>query len=170
MEWSPIFSGLVGAIAAAVLGYLTIRSHAHAVKDEDGWKSLRPSFMVHFAFFGSFAFSSLMAWIYLFVGSSRPDAARQELLMLLLGGAFGAGALWTLWSYYLMTVRWKGSKLQFGRFGRIQEKRVQEIATKRYVAWRSEYSVEFDDGARLIFSPYQKGGLELARKLHLPEP
>ena len=170
MEWSPLYSGLVGAIVATALGYWTITYQEKVERDANGWMALRPTATVHFAFIGSFAFSALMLWLYLFVGSARTDADTQEFMMLVLFAVFGVAAMWTFWSAYLYKVRWKGSKIEFGRLGRIHRYKVQQIAAKKYVAWRSEYAIEFEDGQRLFFSPYMRGGLELARKLGLEEP
>jgi hypothetical protein len=170
MEWHSVLSGLIGGAAAAALGYWSLRSQKGAKRDQDNWRQLGTGWLLHFAFFGSVAFAGFMLWLYLFVGSARADAATQELFTVLLFIAFATASLWLLWHYYLVSVHWRDAALRVRRLGRVHEYAASQIVRKRYVSWRSEYVLEFDDGRRIVFSPYARGGIELAEALNLPLP
>ena len=170
MDWTANLSGLLGASIAALLGYWSLRNQKSARKNAEGWKALSPSGYLHFAFFGSLAFATLILWVRLFVGSSRPDAATQENIMVVLIVVFASAALWLWWNYYAVGISWRGRMIRIHRGRRVTEYRLDQIASKRFVVWRSEYVLEFSDGRKVVFSPYMRGGKELAEKLGLPLP
>ena len=85
-DWvRPLVSGLVGAVVVFVLSMLATR----APEDKSGWRRIVPSPM-HWTGVGlGTAMVLLMAYVRLFVGSSRADAERQMAILSWLIAAFG---------------------------------------------------------------------------------
>lgn len=125
-----------------------------------GWRALRPGFGHWFAAVGSAAFSTLLAWVYLFVGSARRDAAFQMKVAFLLSIAFGLCAIYGAWRVRAIkreNIRWRGARIvRLGHDG--QE---QQFDTGRAVGWRRTLSglhvLAFADGSTLSVDPFANG-------------
>jgi hypothetical protein len=152
-------AGILGlTVALAVLSCLVAMLTRQVVPAK--WRALRPGFGHWFAAAGSAAFSTLMAWVYLFVGSSRRDAPFQMRIAFLLSVAFGLGAIYSAWRIRAIkreNIRWLGTRIvRTGRDG--QE---QTVDNGRAFGWRRTFSglcvLGFSDGSILYLDPYTKG-------------
>lgn len=103
---SALISGLIGGAIAGGLGALALRTQSDARITREGWKRLRPNWLMHFALVGCFAFVGAMGYFFWLGGSARADADKQNLWALLLLLAFAAGGIWTLFAAYLRRVEW----------------------------------------------------------------
>lgn len=108
---TPLPLGLVVAAHAACLGSL-IGVIVSPRLSYPGWRVVGPSGTHWFCFAGSWAFGSLMSWVWLFVGSDRADAAFQMRIALLLAVVFCTAA--ALSAFFIarlkrMQLRWRGS-------------------------------------------------------------
>ncbi len=77
-----------------------------------GWRRLRPSGMHWTALVLSAGLTALMLYVWLFVGSSRADAATQMKVLLGLIIAGSAAALYMLVVCFLVHVRWDGQRIE----------------------------------------------------------
>jgi hypothetical protein len=157
-------------VALAVLGCLAALLARQDVPT--GWRALRPGLGHWFAALGSTAFSTLVAWVYLFVGSARRDAAFQMRVAFLLSLAFGLGAIYSAWRIRAIkreNTRWRGTRVvRRGRDG--QE---QVIDNGRAFGWRRTFSgwfvLGFSDGSILYVDPHAKGADDIMGDLGPPE-
>ncbi len=96
--------------------------------DEEGWSSITLGPWGYGAATGAAAFSLLLFYVWLFVGSSRADAAIQMLICLLLSLAFLAISLFTLVSARWRRVQWRDGILRVTPLmGREQVYRLDEL-------------------------------------------
>ena len=87
-------SGLImlGAVATCI-ALLIAAIAATPAATKAGWMLVRPGGMHWFSFYGSAALFALIAWVWIFVGSARQDAAFQMRIAFWLSFAFGIGAV-----------------------------------------------------------------------------
>jgi hypothetical protein len=116
-----------------------------------------------FAFLGCWALSTLISWVWLFVGSARHDADEQMRYALLLVLAFGAGAAWS--GLYIArlrraALRWRGTAIRWRERGRdIDEDMTDFDAFRR--AFSGALHVRFRDGTILKLDPYARNAEDL---------
>jgi hypothetical protein len=168
---TPLTLGALGlTVGLAILGCLLALFSRQTVPK--GWRALRPGSGHWIAAILSAALSTLVAWVYLFVGSSRSDAAFQMRIAFLLSLAFGLGAIYSAWRIRAIkreNVRWRGTKvLRVGPDG-------QEVAVDNGHAfgWRRTFSgwyvLGFADGSMLYVDPYTRGADSIMVALGPPE-
>lgn len=168
MDFSPsLFPRLlVMALAGAVVLALAAAS-AQARPDHRGWRAIRPGPMHWTALILSAGLTCLLAYVWLFVGSSRPDAERQMNILFWLIVAFGGGGLIAGWSILAIgrrATRWRGQTIVFaGPDGETTRAfaDVEALASSPLGSMR----IIFRDGVRLVVDPYAKGASELLDKL-----
>lgn len=160
--------GLTVALSAlGCLSALLIRQRVPT-----GWSALRPGFGHWFAAAGSAAISTLVAWVYIFVGSARRDAAFQMKVAFALAIAFGLCAVYGAWRIRAIkreNVRWRGMRIvRTGGDG--QE---QSLDAGRAIGWQRNFSgywvLAFADGAPLYLDPFCKGSDAFMAKFGPPE-
>ena len=168
---TPLTLGALGlTVGLAILGCLIALLARQVVPV--GWRALRPGFGHWFAAVGSAAFSTLVAWVYLFVGSARRDAAFQLKVAFLLSAAFGLCAIYGAWRIRAIkreNLRWRGTRIvRTGRDG--QE---QAVDKGRAFGWRRTFSgryvLAFADGSTLDVDPYTNGSDAFMGELGPPE-
>lgn len=163
-----MLSGLVGAAIAFAVGAVARRRQKPAVLRHGGWKALRPSWLSiqTVAVAGCAAFASFLAWFLASGGSTRPDAATQNAIALLLLCASLAAAAWVAWTYYGRTIMWRGDELRVRTlFGRENVRRVSEVKDVTESDFAGDYRVTFRDGSRLRFPTDFHGSRELVVRL-----
>lgn len=164
---SAIISGLIGGAVAAVLASWAERGRRKARKDSQGWRSLRPGWLLHGTFVGCFALVAFISFFLLNGGSARSDADTQNLYALGLLIAFALGAVYVAWITYGRTVAWLGGKIKTTDvFGRERFYRLCDIDQINETLSGSDYVIRFTDGSRLKFSKYMHGVPEFLK--HLP--
>lgn len=136
------------------------------------WRALRPGPGHWFAALGSTAISALVAWVYIFVGSVRRDAAFQMQVAFYLSVAFGLCAIYSAWRVRAIkreNIRWRGTRIILSQ--RDDHDRMQDGGSA--VAWWKTlsglYAMRFADGSTLYIDPFTKGSDEFAGRFGPPE-
>lgn len=101
------------AFAAPLAVWTMIGLHKKgATEAAGGWRRLSPSAMNWAGLVLSFGLTGFMLYIWLFVGSSRPDGAFQMKVLLGLIVAGTASTLYMLAECFLVCVRWNGERIE----------------------------------------------------------
>lgn len=126
--------------------------------DYHGWRSITPGAM-HWTGLGlSTALTALFAYVWLFVGSSRPDGAQQMTILFWLILVFGVGAIisgLTIRSIRKSDVRWRGRSIAFSSKAGLEKRKIEDVADLRSTPLGM--SVRFTDGTSLVLDPYAAG-------------
>lgn len=163
---SPLLSGLAGAIIAFALVTLAERRQRAGFGGADGWTVLRPGWLIKFAVLLCTMLTVLIGYFFWGGGSTRADAATQNLYALSLLLVFGAGAIYLLWTSYARTVAWKGDELRVRQaFAGETVQRFSDVASAEKNDARGEYRLMFRDGSTLGVSVYFEGARELIEQL-----
>jgi hypothetical protein len=141
---------MVGGVHLACLIALAMLFR-NAPPESPGWRVVGPSGTHWFCFLGSWAFSALMSWVWLFVGSARRDAEEQLAYLLALMFAFGVGSV--LSGFYMvrlrrMALRWRGGKLRWRVEGCDITQDMADLESWRQ-PWSSLIQLRFRDGTIL---------------------
>ena len=129
-----------------------------------GWRVVGPGGTHWFCFFGSWAFATLISWVWLFVGSARHDAVTQMRYALVLILAFGISSAWS--GFYIAqlrrsALRWRGTAIQWRDRGKDV---VQDMGD--FDAFRRALSglihLRFRDGKILKLDLYSRNAEDLA--------
>jgi hypothetical protein len=160
---TPLPLATVGAIHLACLILLAVLFRS-APPPSPGWRVVGPGGTHWFCFVGSWAFSALMSWVWLFVGSARRDAEQQLTYLLALVSAFGVSAV--LSGFFMvrlrrMALRWWGGKLRWRAKGRDIDQNMADFESWRK-AWSGLIHLRFRDGTILKLDPYARDAEELA--------
>lgn len=166
LRMSPWITGLIGGAIAAVLSLLALRSQKNATVSKDGWKTLRPSWLLHGTFIGCIALASLFAYVLFRGGSTLPDAETQNLYLVGLMISFGVVAAYIWWTTYAQTIAWKGRQLRVSSaLGREWVRKFAEVSSVETSDFRGDCRIHFSDGSAVIFSTYLHGAQELLERL-----
>lgn len=147
---------VIGLIAA--LGVFALVTWASkSPPDEQGWRSVKPGGTYAFGLCLGTLLTMGMAYVWLFVGSSRPDGAEQMRVLFWLIIAFGCGTLITLFQYgqaRRTAIRWRGDVLTWrGKGGAEQSRKLSDVAALRKAIMGPVYIV-FGDGVELRVDPF----------------
>jgi hypothetical protein len=159
---SLLRSLLFGLIAMFVVALLTAVGR-RASQGPKGWRRIEPSALHWTALILSGALALMMAYVYLFVGSSRPDGPQQMRILFWLMLAFSVGtciaALQIGW-LQRVAVCWRGDMIEFGPKGRRQRRSLGAVVEARN-DWLGRVKLSFDDAAVLAIDPYARGAEQL---------
>jgi len=162
---APLLSGFAGALATHRLARLAARSRAPV---RHGWRRVRPGAMHWTGLVLAGGLVGLMGYVGLFVGSSRPDAARQMQILRGLVAAFavgGTGCLWQVRAICRADIAWRGTRIAYtGPDGARHERPMQDIAAKAQGAL-SAPRLTFPDGTVLKLDPYATGVGDLLERI-----
>ena len=163
MDWvRPIVSGLVAAVVVSVLSLLAMR----APEDKTGWRRIVPSPM-HWTGVGlGTGLVVLMAYVRLFVGSSRADAEQQMAILTWLIVAFALGTIVVALSMAEIrrrAIRFRGARVVWRRGGREIEADLGDVRDLRG-SWQGDAVLCFRDGTILRLDPYARGAPELIER------
>ena len=159
MDLRNIVAGLAAAVILAVLAALG----GKAPPDKAGWRSIKPSSMHWTGVTLGTGLVLLMAYVRLFVGSSRPDAESQMNILSCLIVAFALGTIAVALSMAAIRrqgLRWRGSRLVFHRGGREHEADLDAVTGLRTNAL-GQAMLSFGDGTTLRLDPYARGAAQL---------
>ncbi len=160
---TPLPLALVGAVHVVCVVALAAVLRA-APSHFPGWRVVSPGGTHWFCFLGSWAFATLVSWVWLFVGSARRDAEVQMRYALLLIFAFGISA--AVSGFYMvrlrrMGLRWRGTAIRWRERGRDI---VQDMSD--FDVWRRALSglfhLRFRDGTILKLDLYARNAEEFA--------
>jgi hypothetical protein len=99
-----------------------------------GWRAVGPSGMHWFCFAGLWALSAFITWIWIFVGSRRPDGDTQMMWALALALFFAVGAAWGglhVASLRRASLRWRGAQIRWEAKGASQAKEMAGIVSAK---------------------------------------
>jgi hypothetical protein len=169
-------SGLImlGAVATCI-ALLIAAIAATPAATKTGWMQVRPGGMHWFSFYGSAALFALIAWVWIFVGSARSDAAFQMRIAFWLSFTFGIGAVYAgmlIRKLRKMALRMRGRQIAFvGSDGREAGQSIDNFTAFRR-RWRGDFQLLFNDGTVITLDPYAKNSDEFMGRLFdesLPE-
>ena len=170
-------SGILGSVvvcglAAGVVAMLS-RVGLQARRDRPGqkfpgWRQIKPGPMHWTAALLSAALFIFMSWIWLFVGSSRPDGAQQMRILFWLIVAFGSGSIVAAASIHAISrraVRWRGRTIAYASNGgdAVARRTFGDIAGMR--TGITGVHIQFKDGSSVVVDPYAVGGAELLESI-----
>lgn len=163
---SGILSGLAGAAIVAAVLLVARRNPRPPKKLENGWKALRPGWMIKGTALLGLALTSFPILFLANGGSSRADADFQNFMAGVLGIAFFACAVVLCWGAWGQTICWNDDELrQRQLFGREKGGRISEVTYVTYSSVRNSYGVSFANGDRIWVSELMHGYHELLSKL-----
>lgn len=146
-------------VIALVAGLLVAALHAFSAKqppDPRGWRHIRPGLTYQLGIGLGIALTLFMAYIWLWVGSTRPDGEAQMHILFWLIIAFSGGTLITLNQFRQVrsaAIRWRGDSIAWhsGR-GTIETRKLSQITglQKRILG---AVIADFEDGIRLHIDP-----------------
>ena len=153
---------LIGCAAAAVVALLAAWQRT-TPPDDKGWRSVKVGVMHHVGLWLGGGLWLLFAYVRLFVGSDRADAATQMMWLNLLIAAFGIMWLGTAYSVLRTranALRWRGQRLRFRSGGVAQERTFDDVLVVRRSAlgWTR---IVFDEGLVVKVDPHAQGAEQL---------
>lgn len=142
---SALIAGHAACVVAAIMVLLT-RSPV-----EPGWRRILPSAVHWFAFLGSWALGGLITWVWVFVGSTRYDAAQQMTYAFWLALAFSCVAAFA--GFYLTaTIRkgvyWREDEIRWRHKGANIRQSFSDVESYRR-QWDGYLALRFRDGSIL---------------------
>ena len=159
---SAIVSGLIGGVIAAGLCALALHLRGSASTDPDGWRWLRPGWLIYGQTFGPAMIAAFCGVFLLSGGSSRADAGEQNMLAALLMAVFLLMAIYSGWTGLLRRVAWRGDRLRITRPSRgSQVVGFADVASVCRSSALGEYVIRFKDGSSVRLSEYLHGTAEL---------
>lgn len=163
---SAVVSGLVGAACAVAISAMSQKLGKPVKANAEGWKVLRPGWLINGAIVGSSGMSAFFGYIWIFVGSSRSDAETQLLYALGLFLAFGLAAFYLMLLCHAQIVMWKGNQLKIEhRIGSTKAVSFGDISAVAKSDLLGLYRVVFKDGKSVRISKDMQGIEQLLAKL-----
>lgn len=158
-------TGLIaGAVTLAVVA-LADRTQKPARKNADGWKMLRPGWLVNMLIVALAVLWALASYFAL-AGSSRPTVATEAAAAAILMLGSGSALIYYLWIGYGRNILWKGTELRVRTcFGRERVRRIRDVSAVVKVDALGDYKITFKDGSTLWLSPHFHGSRELMKRL-----
>ena len=161
--------GLIITLAVLVIASAARVLWPRATFDASGWRAVLPGPLPRLGLTVGLALTLLTAWVWLFVGSRRADAAEQLLVLSGLNLAFGAATLLLAWHQgrvRRLELRWRGDELAWRDTDGGQHTR--RFADLTSVARHPLHGVvlHFSDGARLPVDPLGTHALPLLQALN----
>lgn len=144
---------VVAALVMAALASLDNKGP----RDAKGWRQLKPGASYAFAIIGGVLMTLFLAYIWLFVGSSRADGESQMRILFWMIMAFGGGTLITAFQYRAArraAIRWRGDRLVWNGKGGVEYSRKIGDAVAVEHRWLGPVYLVFADGLKLRIDPY----------------
>ncbi len=165
VDWARhIVIGLVAMLAVYALATWTGRSPP----DQRGWRAIRPGAMYGVGISLGTVLTLGMAWVWLFVGSNRPDGTEQMRILFWLIVAFGLGTFITLVQFGELrraAMRWRGDRLVWrDRQGQEYDRKLGEAVALRRAFMGPVFAV-FGDGAEARIDPNATNASDLIEAL-----
>ena len=145
VTWPSAAALVLPNLAAALL--MLWRGSAPPLKA--GWCHVTPGVAFWLGGIGSLLLSSLIAWVWLFVGSSRADGDSQLRVAWWLSMVFGLGSLWSAWRIFVvdrMALRWRGNRIAWNQFGQSIEREITGVTSLSGVLLGDRTRIVFDNG------------------------
>lgn len=158
----PLARVIVFALAGAVVVLLAFLG-ARSKPDQRGWRSVKAGAMHWFGVILGGGLTGLFTYVWLFVGSSRADAAEQMAILFWLIVAFGLGTIIVALNIHFSlarAIRWRGKSIAFAGKDRVEKRTFADITDMQSRLWGG-IVVRFRDGAVLRLDPYATGARQL---------
>lgn len=152
-----VLTGLIGGAVAAGLGFYLRARPARAAQNLDGWFELRPRPVLHGALALGALMTALPTWILLTGGSTRPDAAEQNLWASVLLIGFGLMTVYLAWLTYGVRTSFHDGRLRVRSPLGTRDYPYADIVGLRKSVLTDELVVMLRGGRRLRFSHYFSG-------------
>ena len=107
--------------------------------------------------------AGLMLYVWLFVGSSRPDAESQMTILFCLICAFGSVTVIVGRQTWLITkrdVRWRGQTIKFAAQPMDEARNLNDVAAVKLTPWGA-FALQFRDGTRIKLDANARGAQQL---------
>lgn len=161
---SPSVVSLTAALAAMLVVGVLVIAGRNVQPTKTGWRHIRPSAMhwTGFGLCGGLAF--FMAYVWLFVGSSRPDGAEQMRILFWLTLFFACGSAlmgWAILQVRKAGLHWRGSVIAFhGPQGGLAKYDFASVVSVRK-DWLGRAEILFEDGLSANLDVYAAGAEQL---------
>jgi hypothetical protein len=162
----PILTGLIGAVVTLLLLRIADRRQKSARTLSDGWKSLRPSWLINFFIILSAGLAGFLAYFLANGGSALPDAEKQNAIAALILAVSGLYAVYCVWVTYGRSVMWNDDELRVRSVfeGEIVH-HISDIEDVTKSELWGHYRITLRDGSRLRVNAYLHGAKELVDDL-----
>lgn len=165
---SPSVVSLTAALAAMLVVAVLVVAGRNVGPNKTGWRHIRPSAMHWTGFALCGALALFMAYIWLFVGSSRPDSADQMRILFWLTLFFACGSAlmgWSILHVRLAGIQWRGSVIaQPSRSGDVSKHDFSAITSVRKDLL-GRAVISFADGQNAKLDVYAQGADQLLEAL-----
>jgi hypothetical protein len=125
--------------------------------DKSGWMLVKPGGMHWAGLLMGAGLFGLIAWVWIFVGSARSDAAFQMKIAFWLSFVFGICAAYMAHQMRKIrktALRMRGEQIAFrDETGKERSQKVRDFEAFRR-RWRGDYQLLFKDGTILTLDPY----------------
>jgi fluoride ion exporter CrcB/FEX len=168
---TPFALGSLG-LTVALAGVICLSALIAKQTVPPGWRALRPGLKHWFAAVGMAGISTFMAWIYLFVGSARRDAAFQMNVAFFMSIGCGLAAVYLAWyarSIKRKNIRWRRSRIVHTLPDGQEKTQDAGQAVSWWRTWTGYFALGFADGSVLYIDPYTKGSDEFMGDFGPPE-
>lgn len=159
----PLVALSAALVATLVVAALPVTGR-NASPGTHGWRRIRPGAM-HWTGFGlSAALALFMAYIWIFVGSTRPDGAAQMriLFWLLLFFACGSALMgWAILQIRRAGIEWRGSVIACRQPDGARHKHGFDDVASAYRDWAGRLVIRFADGTQTKLDTYATGADQL---------
>ena len=152
---APWAAGLVQAAVALLL---------FPLKQTPGWRQVTPGVSYWAAMIFALALAGLIGWVWMFVGSSRPDGATQMRIAWWLAFLFGCGAAvmgWIILSLHRLKIEWRGETLRWAGQAAVPMRDLESLTPTAFGGTR----LRFRSGARLTVDGGASGASALIEKI-----
>lgn len=158
---------ILSALAVAV-ALIAARVSMTARAAHVGWNVIAPGPSHWFGFLGCAAFALLTAWVWLYVGSARRDAAQQMVICFWLSAGMGLFALIggaNIVAIRRQGLRWRDGLLAYeGADGMLRTLAMADFDAIRRT-WAGAYELRFADGTVVAVDPLASGSDAFMREL-----
>jgi hypothetical protein len=161
MDWSPVFSGIVGGLAAGGFVYfLRRRANAPARGGDDGASVV----LSHSWFIKGFAIGFLALGVLLLYGAFHSAPSDTTIAFVVAGSMFVLSVLFTAEAFlFLIEIRDDGLRVRT-MLGRTKRIRVDEMRAVRHIAWLDVYVLSTHGRGGVWFSNLLPGLVTLFRQ------
>ncbi len=164
---APFVSVIAALLATLVVGLLVATGRSTS-PGTHGWLQIRPGAMHWTGFSLSAALALFMGYIWIFVGSTRPDGAAQMRILFWLILFFAGGSIlmgWAIVQIRQAGIEWRGTVIALRRPKGVRLKHGFEDITSVRRDWLGRVAIGFVGGTRVHLDTYATGADQLIEAL-----
>jgi len=160
---APFVSAGAALLAMLVVGLLVATGRSTS-PGTHGWRQIRPGAM-HWTGFGlSAALALFMGYVWMFVGSTRPDGAAQMRILFWLILFFAGGSALMGWAILLIRragIEWRGSVIACRQPDGVRHKHGFDDVACVHRDWTGRLVIRFANGTQAKLDTYATGADQL---------